>query len=163
MPVYKCALWILLPSPDMQRVEGRQSKAIWGIEVMKDLSHELRRRARMLRIPGAGDNEIVGAGQFQASVRVRFVEHDLGTRNVHDTVTHEGVIHVVKPHRPKVISAHATEFEAISLVLGRSHILKAFGRFSNTSEKGALLSLLVLRLFILRCRRVRVDILRHCA
>jgi len=60
MPVYKCALGILLPRPDMQRVKSRQSEAIWGIEKMKDLSHELRRRAWMLLIPGAGNNEIVG-------------------------------------------------------------------------------------------------------
>jgi hypothetical protein len=164
MPVYKCALGILLPRPDMQRVKSRQSEAIWGIEKMKDLSHELRRRAWMLLIPGAGNNEIVGTGQLQASVWVRFVEHDLGMRDVHDTAAHQGVIHEVKAHCPKVISAHATEFEAIPLVLGHLHVLKAFGRFPNTSEKSALLALLILRQFALRrCCRVRVDILRQCA
>jgi hypothetical protein len=147
----------------MQRVEGRQSKAIRGFEVMKDLSHELRRRARMLLIPRAGDNEIVGAGQFQAPVSLRLVENDLGMVDVHDTVAHQGVIHVVEAHRPEVVAAHATEFKVIPLVLGHLHILKAFGRFPNNSEQGALLALLVLRQFVLRCPCVRVDVLRQGA
>jgi hypothetical protein len=60
---------------------------------------------------------------------------------------------------PKVVSAHATEFKAISRVLGRLHIIKAFGCSPNALEKGALL---VLGPVVLRCRRVRVDILRQC-
>jgi hypothetical protein len=147
----------------MQRVEGGQSKAIRGFEVVEDLSHELRRRARVLLIPRAGDNEIVGAGQFQASVLLRLVDDDLWTRDVHETVAHQSVIHVVEAHCPKVVSAHATEFKAISLVLGHLHILKALGRFPNNSEKGALFALLVLRQFVLHCRCVWVDILRQCA
>src|SRR6478672_6149673 len=123
----------------MQCVEGIQSKAIRGVEKVKDLSHELRRRARMLRIPCARDNEIVGAREFQASVRLRLVEHDLGTINVHDTVAHQGVVYVVETHGPKVVSAHATEFKAIPIVFGHPNILKAFGRFPNRLEKNTLL------------------------
>jgi hypothetical protein len=69
----------------------------------------------------------------------------------------------METHCPKVVSAHTTEFKAISFVLGHLHILKAFGRFPNPSEKGALFALLILRRFALRCHGVRVDILRQCA
>jgi hypothetical protein len=69
----------------------------------------------------------------------------------------------VETHGPKVVSTHATEFKAISFVLGHLHILKAFGRFPNTSEKGALFDVLILRRFALRGYGVRVDILRQCA
>jgi hypothetical protein len=67
----------------------------------------------------------------------------------------------VQAHGPKVVTAHATEFKAIAFVLGRSHIRKPFGGLSNTSDQGTLLVLL--RPFVLRCRLVRVGVLRHCA
>jgi hypothetical protein len=67
----------------------------------------------------------------------------------------------VEAHCPKVVTADATEFKAIPFVLGHSHILEPFGGLPNTSEKGALLVLL--RLFVLRCRRMRVGFLRHCS
>src|ERR1700727_408613 len=136
----------------MQRVEGWQSEAIRGFEVVKDLSHELRWRARMLLIPCAGNNEVVGAGQFQASVGLSLVEHDLRTRDIYDTVAHQCVIHVVKTHCSKVVAAHATKFKAIPFVLGVPDILKPFGRFPNNSEKGTLFALLVRGQFVWRCR-----------
>src|SRR5262249_62059670 len=40
VPVHKRAVRILLPGPDMQRVEGRKPEAIGGLEVMEDLSHQ---------------------------------------------------------------------------------------------------------------------------
>jgi hypothetical protein len=69
----------------------------------------------------------------------------------------------VEAHRAKVVTAHATEFKAIPFVLGDPYILKPFGRLPNTSEKGALLVLLFPGLFVLRCRCMRVGVLRHCA
>ncbi len=164
MPVHECTHGIVLPRPDMQRVEGRQSEAIGGFEVVKDLSHELRRRARMLLIPSAGDDKIVRSGQFHASVRLRFVEDDLGTRGIDDAAAHQGVIHEVEAHGPKVVAAHATEFKVITLVLGRPYILKAFGRPPDNSEKGVLPGLLARSQFLLWLGlRVRVNVLRQGA
>src|ERR1700712_2372586 len=104
MPVYECAIRIFLPRPDMQRIEGLQTEAIGSLEVMKDLSHELRGRARMLRIPRFGEDKIVGAGQLKASVWLRLVEHDLRTCRVHDSVAHQSVIDIVKTHCTRVRS-----------------------------------------------------------
>ena len=67
MPVYERAVGILLPRPDMQRVERWEPEAIRSFEQVKELSHELR-RSRMRRIPHVGENQIVGADQSQASV-----------------------------------------------------------------------------------------------
>jgi hypothetical protein len=117
----------------------------------------------MLLIPGAGDHEIVRSGQFDTSIRLRFVKHDLRMGDVDDTVAHQSVIDVVEAHRAKVVTAHATELKAIAIVLGHSHILEPFGGLPNTSEKGTLLVLLFLGPLGLRCRRVRVCVLRHCA
>src|SRR5437899_5060257 len=92
---------------------------------------------------------------------MRLVENDLGMVDVHDTVAHQSVIDVVETHRAKVVTAYATELKAIAVVLGHSDILAPFRGLPNTSEKGTLLVLL--RLFVLRCRLVRVYLLRHCA
>src|SRR5581483_3663016 len=100
----------------MQRIEGRESEAIGALKIMKDLSHELRRNPRMLRIPGVSEDQIVSASQFHDSIGLRLVEHDLWTRGVHDTVAHQSVVHIVKTHCPKVVSTHATEFKAVSFI-----------------------------------------------
>src|SRR5262245_33171094 len=43
MPVYGCAVWIVLPRPRVQRVESWKSKAVRACEIiMKELAHELR-------------------------------------------------------------------------------------------------------------------------
>ena len=88
VPVHECALGIALPRPDMQRVERRQAEAIGALEQMKKLSHELR-RTRMLRIHASAISNI-GADQFQGSVRLRLVNHDLGMSGVQDTAVHVG-------------------------------------------------------------------------
>lgn len=151
MPVNECALGIVFPRPDVQRVEGWQSEAIGRREVVEDLSHKKGRGAGMLLIPRTGDHEVVGSGQFDTPVRLRLVEYDLGTIDVHDPFTHQCVIYVVETHCPKIVSAHATEFKMITVVLGCPNILKPLGGSPNTSEKGALL---VLVAFVFRGRRV---------
>ena len=159
MPVHECALGIFFPRPDMERVEGRQSKAIRSCEVVEDLSRKLRRSSRMLRIPRVGDHEVVSTGQFATSVRMGLVEDDLRVSDVDETTVHQVVIYVVETHCPEVISADATEFKAIALVLGYPDIFESFGGVPNHFEKGALLVLLILR----RWRRVRVNLLGHGA
>ena len=151
MPVHECPLGIVFPRPDMQRVEGWQSEAIRRREVVEDLTHKEGRGARMLLIPRTGDHEIVGSGQFDTPVRVRLVEDDLGTIDVHDPVAHQRVIHVVETYCLKVVAAHDTDFEVLTLVLRSPHILQPLGGSPNTPEKGALL---VLVAFVFGGRRV---------
>jgi hypothetical protein len=43
VPVHERAIRIVLPRPDMQRVERWESEAIGGVEQMKGLTHELGR------------------------------------------------------------------------------------------------------------------------
>ena len=98
----------------------------------------------MLLIPCAGDHEIVGSSQFDTTVRLRLVEDDLGTVDVHDSVADQSVIDIMETHRAKVVAAHATEFKAIPLVLGHPDILKSLRGFPNTFDQGALLVFLEL-------------------
>ena len=68
---------------------------------MEELSHQLRRPG-VLRVPGVGDHEIVGAGQPQLAVRQRLVEHDLRVREVDLAVADQRAVHEVQPHRAEV-------------------------------------------------------------
>ena len=68
MPVDKRAGRILLPRPDVQRVERREAEAIGRLEQVQQLAHDLRRLAGVHRIPGAGEDQIIGADQAQALV-----------------------------------------------------------------------------------------------
>ena len=43
VPVHESSVRIVLPRPDMQRVERRQTEAIGKLEVMKELSHKFGR------------------------------------------------------------------------------------------------------------------------
>ena len=51
MPVYKCAVGILFPRPNMQRVKGRKAETIGTLEIVEELSEELGRISRMAFIP----------------------------------------------------------------------------------------------------------------
>src|SRR5882762_11096488 len=68
VPVHERAVGILLPRPDMQRVERREPEAIRTVEQMEKLSHELRRIIRMFRIPRVGENQKVSAEQSQTPI-----------------------------------------------------------------------------------------------
>src|SRR4051812_42474724 len=113
VPVYECALGIFLPRPDVQRVEGREPETIGRLEVMEDLSHELRRNSGMDRVPCLGVDEKVGACQFQGPVWLGLVEHDLGTRWIQfaGRVYLVQQVHIGKmePHGSFLRSAHAAE------------------------------------------------------
>src|SRR5437764_9191069 len=99
----------------------------------------------MLRIPRLGEDQIIGAGQFQSSVWLRLIEDDLRTCDVHDAVAHERVIHIVEAHRPKVVSADATELKAIPLAFGDFHVLEALSPLPDSLKKGTLAAMLVRR------------------
>src|SRR5690348_15308411 len=60
VPVYECAVWIVPPRPDVQRIEGGKTKAVWSFEVVEKLSHEFR-RPLILLVPGFGENQKVRA------------------------------------------------------------------------------------------------------
>jgi hypothetical protein len=63
--------------------------------------------------------------------------------DVDDTFPNQFVIHIVKTHGPKVVSAYATEFKPIPFVLGYPHVLKSFGGFPDTFDKSALLGFIL--------------------
>ena len=68
MPVHERAVGIVLPRPDVQGVERRETEAVGRVEEMKRLSHELLAGDEWFLFHVAGENQIVGAGQFHASV-----------------------------------------------------------------------------------------------
>ena len=59
MPIHERTVWIVLPCPDMQRVERWETEAIGKLEVVKKLPHELR-WALILLVPCVGENQKVG-------------------------------------------------------------------------------------------------------
>src|SRR5262249_37315094 len=113
VPVNERTGWVLLPGPDMQSVKGGKSETIGTLDEMKELSHQLRRTGGCC-IPSIREHEIVGADQAQASVRQRFVDYNLGTRRVQNTVRHQGAVHEVHAHCPRIGSTDATELQVIS-------------------------------------------------
>jgi hypothetical protein len=62
MPVHERAVGIVLPCPDVQRVEGRKPEAVRALEQVQELAHELGRR-RVIRMPSVRENEKVGADE----------------------------------------------------------------------------------------------------
>ena len=76
VPVYECAVGIVLPSPDMQGIERRKPEAVGGREQMKELSHEFR-RPYLLLVPRSLEKQIVGASQSRPATRRRLVNYDL--------------------------------------------------------------------------------------
>src|ERR1700761_7976246 len=76
MPIHEGTIGIILPSPNVQCVEGWQTEAVGSFKIMKELSHELRWRARMLCIPRPSENQIVCTCKFQVSIRLCLVENN---------------------------------------------------------------------------------------
>src|ERR1044072_3593664 len=64
VPIHERAGRALLPRPDVQRVERRQSEAVRCAEVMEDLAVELRCLLVRL-VPGRRVDQVVGAGEFR--------------------------------------------------------------------------------------------------
>jgi len=95
VPIHERAIGIFLPCPHMKRVERWESEAIWAFEIVKELSHELRRLSWMSLIPVARNNQEVGSDQLQVAVWHRLVDHDLGTRGVYHAGGYEGHVHVM--------------------------------------------------------------------
>ena len=83
--------------------------------------------AALVRVPGVGEHQKVGAGELQAAVGQRLVDHDLGTRRVERAVAHQREVHVVQPHGAGVGAAHAAEQQLVTLGLGHRHVAEAFG------------------------------------
>src|SRR5262249_49024988 len=67
MPVHKCSVRVLLPRPNMQGIERRETETIRALEIMEKLSLELGRLSWMSFIPRIGKKKVVGADQAQAS------------------------------------------------------------------------------------------------
>jgi len=64
IPVHERAGGAFLPRPDVQRVEGWQSKPVGRLEKMEELSHHLRRTG-VLRVPRVSeDEELEGLDQI---------------------------------------------------------------------------------------------------
>src|SRR5690349_106707 len=62
VPVHEGARGVVLPGPDVQRVEPWQPEPVRRLELLELLSHELG-RGRVLLVPGIREHEIVGAGE----------------------------------------------------------------------------------------------------
>src|SRR5438045_8966238 len=143
VPVYECAIRIIFPRPDMQRVKRRKSEAVGRGEVVEDLSHELRGDARMCRVPATGDHQIVRASQLHAAIGLSLIEHDLRTANVDDAVAHQRVIYIMETHGAEIVSADAAELQPVSGGFGGPHSLRARRRFPHRPDQGATLALLL--------------------
>src|SRR5262249_42115533 len=137
MPVHEGSAGILLPGPDVESVEGRESEAVGSFEVVKDLSAELGSDAGMLGVPRVGKGKGVGAGEFEAAVGLRFIKDDLGPHDVNDAVANQGVVHVVQAHSSRVGSADAAELEVIALALGDFDVLEAGGGLPHHLDQRA--------------------------
>src|SRR5207248_6931052 len=124
MPVHKSTVWIVLPCPNVQGVKGGKLKAVWRLEVVKQLSHQLWRTG-VGRIPGIGKNQEIGANQAEPSSRNRFVNHDCWTRGINDAIGENLSVNEVKPHRPRIGPAYATELKSISFRFSPFYVLKA--------------------------------------
>src|SRR4051812_9950184 len=130
----------------MQCVERLEAKAIGGLEIMKQLSHELwRSRVLRIRVPLRGIHQIVRSGKFRVSVWCRLIENDLRARRINNAATHQFEVHIMEPHGALVGSTYAAESKSIVLVHGLAYIFEAFGSFSDLLEKSSLLPLLFWR------------------
>src|SRR5689334_25304108 len=109
MPIHERAVGILFPRPHMKGVERGESKTIWALEIVKELSHELWRLSRVSLVPVAGNNQKVGPDQLQVAVRHRFVDYNLGARGIYRAGSHERQVHKMQSHCSRVRSAHTTE------------------------------------------------------
>src|SRR5687767_14340628 len=98
MPVHEHAGGVLLPRPDMQRIESRQAEAVRALEQMQELSHELRRADAFL-VPGVSEHQEISADELQPSAWRRLVDHNLGLRRIELPVSDESQVDVVKAHR----------------------------------------------------------------
>src|SRR5262245_31673857 len=130
MPVHECAGRVFLPCPHMQCVERRESETVGSFKVMKELSHQLW-RGGVCRIPGLGEHEVVRADQLQASVRLRFVDHDLGARCVQDAIHHQRKVHEMHAHGARIGTTDAAELQEVSGSLSCLYILEALGRLAD--------------------------------
>src|SRR6516162_2486991 len=130
VPVDESALRILLPGPDMERVEGREAEAIRAVEQMKELSHELG-RAGMRLIPRIGENQVVGADQLEVSAGGRLVDYDLGTGGIDDAAVYQRSVYIMESHGALVGAGDAAELKGVALGLGHVHILKTLGGLAH--------------------------------
>jgi len=129
---------------------------------MEQLSHELRWTAPMRLVPPVGEHQKVSADQLQASAGGGLVNHDLRTPGIEGTRAaagrcHQGHVHKVHAHRPRVGTGYAPESQGIALRLGDRYVLEALGRFPNNVQQRPLRSGNWLRL---RGQRLRVRLLR---
>src|ERR1041385_6912079 len=151
MPVHESTVGVLLPGPHMQRVERRQLKTIRSFKEMECLSHELRRQSiGMRRFPFVSKDNIVGAEQTQASVWLRFVNHDLRACRIEYAgpvyFCQQVRVQKMESHGPGVRSAHATEDQGVVSFFSFSHILKLGSGVPNNLEQCAGLGFVDLRL-----------------
>ena len=140
MPVDERAARILLPGPDVERIEGRQAESIGTLEQVKELTHQLR-RLRVSGIPRIGEDQIVRADQFQTAIRLRLVDHDLRPRRVEDSRADERSIHVMETHRTGIGPADTSELQHVAFGFSHANVFKALGRFADDFDERAGLGL----------------------
>src|SRR6185437_14327423 len=116
MPVHKRAVRVLLPRPNMQRVERRQSEAVGSFEVMEELSHKLG-WSGMTCVPLGRDHQEVGSSELQLSIRRRFVNHNLRMPWVENSARDQRSIHVMQAHRSRIGSGHTSKLQGIAFSL----------------------------------------------
>src|SRR5262245_54061061 len=97
----------------------------------------------MVLIPRVGENEVVGADQFQVSVWSGLVNYDLGTRGIQHTTVHQVSVYVVEPHCARFGSAHAPELKGVALGLSHPNVLESLGRLPDYFDESAGILLLV--------------------
>src|SRR3954470_1152225 len=159
IPVRERAVRIVLPCPDVQRVERRRPEAIGGLEVVKELSVQLG-RAGVGFVPVGREHEKVGAGDAQAAGRRRLVEDDLGFGGVDLAVRDEREIHEVEPHRAIVGAADAPEEKTVALGFSDRHVAEALRGVAHDLDQRVALVPLLCRLVLCR-HHVRVVPLRE--
>src|SRR5262245_37050256 len=153
VPIDERAARVLLPGPDVQRIERRQSKSIGTLEQVKELAHQLRRLS-VRGVPRISEDQIVRADQLQTAIGLRLVDHNLRSLRVENTGADERSIHVMQTHRAGIGPADASELQHVAFGLGHANILKTLGRVADDLDQRAGLGLFVGRRVVMRRERV---------
>lgn len=169
MPVYERAVGILFPRPNVERVKGGETEAIGAFEIVEELSHQLRRSARMALIPGIGEDKVVGADQAEASAVHRFVDDDLRASRVDFSrrcqwrVLQKGLFRKMQAHSSRVRTSDASKQRLIAFSFGDRDVLKALRGIADNSQEFALRGRWRRRLLRRGWRNVQMTSLRKGA
>src|SRR5688572_5277665 len=122
----------------MQGIEVWQAEAVWTLEQMQQLSHELRRADAFL-VPGVREHQEIGADELQLSAPRRLVDHNLGLPRIALPLADEPEVDIVKAHRARVRAADATKQQVVTIRFGGRYVMIFLGRFAHDLDQVVLI------------------------